>query len=184
MDLKSCKLAFRVLEGPIDSFTAYQLTPTHNLSCWTLTWAQVYRAAQISQKSCWPADDKKFKPSGEALGFGDLWVNQKLIVVVRKSKVGFLSWQPSPLLDLAQLQGVTLLGAPIWGAGLFSSLSYVPKVFEEVDRKRKIPLDGFGVDLTEHGMHLSNCIPWLEVSHRTHLVVMEQQIEFSYVPRE
>jgi len=77
-----------------------------------------------------------------------------LIALVR---ISFLHQQPFPLLDLTQLEGIILLTTSIWGTGLLSSLilpfpSHVPKLFEE-ERKRKIPLDGFGVNLTECCLH-------------------------------
>lgn len=153
MHLRCCKLAFRVLEGPIDSLSTCQLTPARSL-----TRAQFYKAPQVSQKSCCPAEGKRLKPWVEAPGLGDLWVNQKLFAVVRKSKVGFLNQHPSPLSVLTQLQGIIPLGAPIWRTGLYSGLSSVTIIFscswrlEEVDRKRKMPLDGFGGVLTEYGM--------------------------------
>lgn len=85
-------------------------------------------------------------------------MNQKLFAVVRKSEVGFLNRQPSPLLALAQLQVLFHSVQPFGELGclpaflLLPSSSHVPEVSEEEDRKRKIPLDGFGGVLTEHGM--------------------------------
>lgn len=117
-------------------------------------------------------------------------MNQKLLAVVRKCKVGFLNQQLSPFLVFVQLQGIVHSVHPFGELGcipaflLLPSSSHGPEVLKKRTGRGKCHLMGLEGFLLNMVCFLSNCIVrWWEVSHRTHLTGKERQMYFSCMPK-